>query len=1044
MDPLTALSLASSIAQVLDFGTKLFKGTREIAARGSQVTVQHLTILSSDTEGVNKGLVRHFTPLGGKVLSEEEHGLVEVATHTLELNEEIHSYLETLVQEKGSKDRWKSFKTALRTICGTKRLEELEKRLGEYRSQLTLRLLVVLNVYHSKQSVSLGELRRMGQEIIEALAVHPREYDAHLEPAAAILTSRNGEQTTLLGRPTVVGDKTNNKDKHRSTINPPRTSTTFINNSVKGEADFWTRPERDCGKLILDSLHFRGITQRQESIPQPHKRSFEWIWIPEENHVWDDLHKWLEKGSGSYWISGKAGSGKSSLVKYLLGDPRTYKALREWAGPGKQLVVAPFFFWYAGTPLQKSHAGLLRGLLFAAILARPELAITLFPDVCREFLSDRSSATFDATVIEIKLAFSRLLDSVPDDLKIIFFIDGLDEYTGDLNELCDLFARAANSPSVKLLLSSRPIPVCHDRFARYPKLRLQDLTRRDIEQYAKDHLENNSILKSMEDTEDGLTCNLIETIIAHACGVFLWVVLVVRHIVTRLQNYDSVSELRKEIDNLPPDLEQLYDRMLGSMCKEYQITGSKFLQLALKNMEISPTVPITAFQLSFAEDEDYNRVIQSQLKQLTEAEKEWRCKALEGRLRSRCCGLLEVQESCETYIPDEVKAPPTVGFIHRTVVEFLQMADNWRKMSLLTANTKFDAEKALVASSVAVVMSLPNTLPGSVPYDSRMEIMSRVASLVILERVVSDRTRVELHDTYMPRFKMALANRLPNPSSEGPADIAKAVVSSVDKICSKIDLSYPSSFIFHCKIALPHLNDDVMGLGFNVSKQACLRPAHFLVYYLVEQDPKLRLLVAESLLSLQFTPTEEYLTTDVLGACRMKPYYNSTPRTTLWDLLLYYAHYVIVEAPDHQLFEFDDAEVVLSLLDVISSFLERGATVDKMVRCADAEFFVTLLGFKSHKLAGEYTATQVLLRLLDVIQFRASCPDSSSFGRRGEIVAKAAKIEASLDSAPYFECIANSNDENTTDSWVVWIGGILVSPFENIGRIASWPIRIFR
>jgi hypothetical protein len=171
MDPLTALSLASSIAQVLDFGTKLFKGTREIVARSSQVTVQHLSMLSSDIEGVNKGLVRHFTPLGGKVLSEEEHGLVEVANHTLELNEEIHSYLETLVQEKGSKDRWKNFKMALRMICGTKRLEELEKRLGEYRSQLTLQLLVVLNVYHSKQSVSLGELRRIGQEIIEALAV---------------------------------------------------------------------------------------------------------------------------------------------------------------------------------------------------------------------------------------------------------------------------------------------------------------------------------------------------------------------------------------------------------------------------------------------------------------------------------------------------------------------------------------------------------------------------------------------------------------------------------------------------------------------------------------------------------------------------------------------------------------------------------------------------------------------------------------------------------------------------------------------------------
>lgn len=59
-------------------------------------------------------------------------------------------------------------------------------------------------------------------------------------------------------------------------------------------------------------------------------------------------------------------------------------------------------------------------------------------------------------------------------------------------------------------------------------------------------------------------------------------------------------------------------------------------------------------------------------------------------------------------------------------------------------------------------------------------------------------------------------------------------------------------------------------------------------------------------------------------------------------------------------------------------------------------------------------------------------------------MAKAAKIEASLDAAPYFECGATSNDEGVAGSWVLWVSGVLVSPFENIGRIASWPIRVFR
>lgn len=34
----------------------------------------------------------------------------------------------------------------------------------------------------------------------------------------------------------------------------------------------------------------------------------------------DSIAEWLESGSGVYWISGKAGSGKSTLMKHLFWD----------------------------------------------------------------------------------------------------------------------------------------------------------------------------------------------------------------------------------------------------------------------------------------------------------------------------------------------------------------------------------------------------------------------------------------------------------------------------------------------------------------------------------------------------------------------------------------------------------------------------------------------------------------------------------------------------------------------------------------------------
>jgi ABC-type glutathione transport system ATPase component len=64
----------------------------------------------------------------------------------------------------------------------------------------------------------------------------------------------------------------------------------------------------------------------------------------------------IEHDNGILFISGKAGSGKSTLMKFL-GDHDRVKALAEsWAGE-KTLVFAPFYFWNSGDRLQMSLEG---------------------------------------------------------------------------------------------------------------------------------------------------------------------------------------------------------------------------------------------------------------------------------------------------------------------------------------------------------------------------------------------------------------------------------------------------------------------------------------------------------------------------------------------------------------------------------------------------------------------------------------------------------------------------------------------------------------
>jgi hypothetical protein len=71
---------------------------------------------------------------------------------------------------------------------------------------------------------------------------------------------------------------------------------------------------------LLDSLSYRAIQERQSQIRESHARTFEWVFDtqPSSDESFQcSMHEWLKRGSGIYWISGKAGSGKSTLMKFL-------------------------------------------------------------------------------------------------------------------------------------------------------------------------------------------------------------------------------------------------------------------------------------------------------------------------------------------------------------------------------------------------------------------------------------------------------------------------------------------------------------------------------------------------------------------------------------------------------------------------------------------------------------------------------------------------------------------------------------------------------
>jgi hypothetical protein len=136
---------------------------------------------------------------------------------------------------------------------------------------------------------------------------------------------------------------------------------------------------------LLNSLRFPSITDRIESVDESHRKTFDWIFRRIENTTqyaegrrWGNFSAWLRSGKGIYWINGKAGSGKSTLMKYIANHYKTSSLLKQWAGSSK-LCTGAFFFWNSGSKLQRSQAGLFRSLLYEILAQHQELIPRVLP-----------------------------------------------------------------------------------------------------------------------------------------------------------------------------------------------------------------------------------------------------------------------------------------------------------------------------------------------------------------------------------------------------------------------------------------------------------------------------------------------------------------------------------------------------------------------------------------------------------------------------------------------------------------------------------------
>lgn len=456
---------------------------------------------------------------------------------------------------------------------------------------------------------------------------------------------------------------------------------------------------------ILKSLEFDEWKRRFNDVHKAHTQTFDWMLedsidpaVPPTG-----FKDWLRKQNDIYWISGKAGSGKSTLLKFLVENPSVRQYLQDWAGPNASPVLISWFFWAAGSPMQRSKEGLFQSLLFQILRRCPNL----IPIVCESRWQEDSiygEKSDPWTLEELDYAFVAIANQPMPDVRFCMFIDGLDEYDGRPTDIIDRLRLLAKAESIKLCLASRPWTPFRTAFAEGNcdgSLLLERHTKPDIERFVKDLLEKDSRFTQAERTDKRYTM-FVREVIERALGVFLWVYLVVHQLLLGLGERNKLEDLQAKLNAMPDSLESYFKRTFDQVEKAHRTESAKVFLLTTHARQ---PLSVVCYRYLEKEHREPGYAFEAAIEPMSPEQLKLVHDDVRDRIDFLCKGLLEVNEVVTDGRPDY-----QVDFLHRTVSDFLMEKDMHQDLVQRATNnstTEWNAHQALCYVELVRAKSLP-------------------------------------------------------------------------------------------------------------------------------------------------------------------------------------------------------------------------------------------------------------------------------------------------------------------------------------------------
>ncbi|KAF2876481.1 hypothetical protein BDV95DRAFT_590592 [Massariosphaeria phaeospora] len=674
MKPLPAVGLASSLVQIIDFSVKVLQKEYKIYQSADGDFIENPTLLQNAVDNLFRLLFQLENNDLKKLSADPKRGkLSEAAEHLLKLGDETKLLATPLIdailqaQAKGSygDPKWTTLREALLTVWKKKDVTGLKKKLRNVRKDVDTSLLLALKQYLN-QSAETG------------LPVFSAEDASHVE------RWQNDAMDAV---------HTNDwKPKTKKDVEGFSKHVDLLV-QVENQAHFYSQ--------MFAKLYFPHMDDRLHTLSAAHEGTFDWI-FDSNNDESKTIHcinllDWLSDSSGQnlFWITGKPGSGKSTLMKSLLRNPRLFPSLESWSdsAPG---IITGFFFWGSGTKLQKSVEGLLRSLLYEALQDMlygpleqdPILVQLLFPSRWNQFAS-YGGGMYPFTVPELRLSFDLMISDVT--RKFFLLIDGLDELDDYPNDIIDLLLSATKRDNVKICASSRPSPGFQDAFQERPRLVVDQKTRKDIQAYVQQMFNKDERLSRLrqEQTKDALEQELVHTMAEKSSGVFLWAYLGTDSLLQAGDELDEESDGLKVVSTrlkgLPLDLNLLLTQIFETMGQDDLWQASRLCRL------IDAHGYPGLLSLSFSNDVDTRSSLHADIRPLKDSEVTKRLDDMTDLLSTKCRNLFSVFETSGSESHDVGHL--RVTYAHRCIRDFVHTRPVWSKICEATGNDSFSSDE---------------------------------------------------------------------------------------------------------------------------------------------------------------------------------------------------------------------------------------------------------------------------------------------------------------------------------------------------------------